>query len=260
MNIGFIGAGKCGMSLAKYFKSNGINVSGFYSRHNTCGNFPFLDLSELVNGSEVIFITVTDAQIENVWNGISKLDLADRIVCHTSGLVTSDVFKGANADNVCSMHPMLAFNSPDVSVDIISKAFFALEGGKNAISKVSSILDICKNSYKIIDKRDKAKYHAAACFASNFVVSVCEVAFSLLEDCGFMGDEARETLSPIMEYNMSNIINDGTEKAITGPAVRGDFKTIEEHLAVLGEYTDLYKRLTEVIFKMKGIKTVWEEQ
>lgn len=260
LSIGFIGAGKCGVSLANYFLCNGMDVSGFYSRHNTCGDFKFLPLLDLVNSSEIIFITVSDSQITNVWNDISRLDLGDKMICHTSGSNTSDIFSGANEENVCSVHPMLAFNSQNVSVNTISKAFFTLEGGENAVLKISQILTNCGNKFKVINKEDKAKYHAAACFASNFVVSVCTVAEHLLKDCGFSETEAREALIPIMENNMSNIISVGTKDAITGPAARGDIETIKAHLAVLGKYTDLYKELTDVIFKMKGIETIWEKQ
>ena len=260
MRIGFIGAGKCGVSLANYFRCNGFSISGFYSRHSMCGGFKFLPLLDLVNNSEIIFITVSDSQIINVWNDISRLNLGGKIICHTSGQNTSDIFIGADKNMVCSVHPMLTFNSTDVSVHAISKAFFTLEGGEDAISKISQILIKCKNRFKVINKEDKAKYHAAACFASNFVVSVCDVAFKMLYECGFSEDEARQALVPIMENNMSNIISVGTKKAVTGPAARGDMETIKKHLEVLGEYTDLYMELTDVIFKMKGIKKIWEKQ
>ena len=32
MQIGFIGAGKVGFSLGRYFAENGLTVSGYYSR------------------------------------------------------------------------------------------------------------------------------------------------------------------------------------------------------------------------------------
>ena len=40
--IGFIGAGKCGMSLAYYFRSKGVNVIGFSSRSNNTEDFEAL--------------------------------------------------------------------------------------------------------------------------------------------------------------------------------------------------------------------------
>ena len=32
MKVGFIGAGKVGFSLGKYFKEHGVDVTGYYSR------------------------------------------------------------------------------------------------------------------------------------------------------------------------------------------------------------------------------------
>ncbi|MGN0163984.1 MAG: Rossmann-like and DUF2520 domain-containing protein [Candidatus Ornithomonoglobus sp.] len=254
MKIGFIGAGKCGMSLAAYFAGNGIEVCGFSSRHKEENSgFDFYSAEELVKRSGIIFMTVTDAAISEVWQKIKRLDLENKIICHCSGSLTSEAFDGAKHENVCSIHPMLAFNSRSTSSDAIKKAFFTLEGGANAISVISKLLDKTGNKYKIIDKSCKAEYHAAACFASNFVVAVCERAEQHLESCGFSREEAHEALIPLMRNNMDNIIACGTRGAITGPAARGDMMTIEKHLGVMGADTELYKLLTDVIFEMKEI-------
>ena len=56
-----------------------------------------------------------------------------------------------------------------------------------------------------------------------------------------------------MKCNMDNILGVGCEKAITGPAARGDMATVEKHIEVLDERTsELYKELTNVIFDMKN--------
>ncbi|MGN0183237.1 MAG: Rossmann-like and DUF2520 domain-containing protein [Candidatus Ornithomonoglobus sp.] len=252
MKIGFIGAGKCGMSLAAYFAGKGIEICGFASRHAVKDSrFSFYSTNELVSKSNIIFITVTDTAIPKVWQEIRGLDLENKIICHCSGSLTSEVFDGANCENVCSVHPMLAFNSRNTSADAIEKAFFTLEGGKNAVNIISKLLDKTGNKCKIIDKSCKAEYHAAACFASNFVVAVCERAERHLESCGFSRKEAHEALIPLMRNNMDNIIACGTRGAITGPAARGDMMTIEKHLGVMEADTALYKLLTDVIFEMK---------
>ena len=74
IKFGFIGAGKVGFSLGKYLKENNINVIGYYSRklHSSQEAAFFTDtkhfenLNELVNNSDVIFITTPDSQIEQV--------------------------------------------------------------------------------------------------------------------------------------------------------------------------------------------------
>lgn len=250
--IGFIGAGKCGMSLAYYFRSKGVKISGFSSRSNNTEDFEFLSCGELARNSDIIFITVTDTAIPQIWNEIRHMDLNSKIICHCSGSVSSEVFKDANPETVCSVHPMLAFNGRHTSINAISKAFFTLEGGKTAVDKVSEILSICGNRFKVITSENKVKYHAAACFASNFVVSVCYEAVKLLSECGFSEEEGRNALSALMRCNMENIIDVGCEKAITGPAIRGDIVTLDRHMKVLNEKERiLYKALTDIIFEMK---------
>lgn len=256
MKTGFIGAGKCGMSLAAYFAGKGIEICGFASHHNVKDSiFAFYSINELVSKSDIMFITVTDTAICDVWQEIKGLDLKNKIICHCSGSLTSAVFEGANGENVCSVHPMLAFNSPNTPSDAIENAFFTLEGGAEAVKAVSKLLKIAGNRYKIIDRRYKAEYHAAACFASNFVVSVCEKAEEHLKNCGFTREEAHTALIPLMRNNMDNIIACGTHGAITGPAARGDMITIEKHLGVMGRDTELYKLLTDIIFEMREMKT-----
>lgn len=249
MKIGFIGAGKCGMSLAAYFKSRGIEISGFSSRSADTGEFHLLTPGELVKGSDIIFVTVTDRAIPKVWEKIKNFDLYGKIICHCSGSMTSDVF--TDAPSAASVHPMLAFNSRFTDIDAISQAFFTIEGGNEAVKTVAKLLEKTGNRYKVIAGVCKAEYHAAACFASNFVVSVCEKAQQHLMNCGFSRDEAHKSLIPLMQNNMNNIISDGTMGAITGPAARGDMVTINKHLEVMGTDAELYKLLTKVILNMK---------
>lgn len=247
--IGFIGAGRCGTSLARYFKEKGAAVSGFYSLSCRDNGFLLMTPEELFKSSDMIFITVTDSMIGDVWKKVRLFDSPDKIICHCSGSLTTEVFEGAEYDRVCSVHPMLAFNSRDTSAEEISRAFFTLEGGGSAVAAVSGLLDYTANSYRIIRREDKAKYHAAACFASNFVVAVCEKAEELLLQCGFDRGEAHSALAPLMKNNMDNILRCGTAGAVTGPAVRRDMITIKKHIEALGSDAGLYKLLTDILMK-----------
>ena len=140
--IGFIGAGKCGMSLAYYFRSKGVNVIGFSSRSNNTEDFELYSREKLINNSDIIFITTNDDNIQTVWNKIKDMNLKEKIICHCSGSVSSEIFKGADSENVCSVHPMLAFNSKHTSLNAISNAFFTVEGGGKAVDTVSEILSL----------------------------------------------------------------------------------------------------------------------
>ncbi len=137
------------MSLAYYFRSKGVNVIGFSSRSNNTEDFELYSREKLINNSDIIFITTNDDNIQTVWNKIKDMNLKEKIICHCSGSVSSEIFKGADSENVCSVHPMLAFNSKHTSLNAISNAFFTVEGGGKAVDTVSEIL----SHYAVTDLR-----------------------------------------------------------------------------------------------------------
>lgn len=100
--IGFIGAGRVGFTLGRYFVENGLNVSGYYSRtyEHAVSASQFTDsksyktIDELIAASSIIFITVNDSQIQTVWELCKKSDLTNKILCHCSGAMTASVFSG----------------------------------------------------------------------------------------------------------------------------------------------------------------------
>jgi predicted short-subunit dehydrogenase-like oxidoreductase (DUF2520 family) len=71
----------------------------------------------------------------------------------------------------------------------------------------------------------RALYHAAAAIASNYLVTLREIAGSLIEAAGAPG----EALDPLMR----SVIENGFE--LTGPIARGDWETVERHLDALRE-------------------------
>ena len=71
------------------------------------------------------------------------------------------------------------------------------------------------------DKR--AAYHAGAAIASNYLVTLRRAAGSLLEAAG----APPEALDPLMRRTIEN----GFE--LTGPIARGDWKTVDAHLAAI---------------------------
>ena len=69
----------------------------------------------------------------------------------------------------------------------------------------------------------RAAYHAGAAIASNYLVTLRHAAGALLEAAG----APPEALDPLMR----GVIETGFE--LTGPIARGDWETVERHLAVI---------------------------
>ena len=76
--------------------------------------------------------------------------------------------------------------------------------------------------FRLSDDR-RALYHAGAAIASNFLVTLERAAAQLFEDAG----APPEALVPLMTRTIEN----GFE--LTGPIARGDWETVERHLAAI---------------------------
>lgn len=86
---------------------------------------------------------------------------------------------------------------------------------------------------------DRALYHAAAVIGGNYLVTLHEVAGRLLDEVG----APAEAIVPLMTRTIENGFD------LTGPIARGDWATVEAHLAVLEErapdLVPLYRALAE---------------
>ena len=97
MKIGFIGAGKVGFSLGKYFAENGMEISGYFSRSENsakeAAEFTFSDFfdscEKLINASDTVFLTVPDGAICETYLALPKDMLNGKQLCHCSGAMQS---------------------------------------------------------------------------------------------------------------------------------------------------------------------------
>jgi predicted short-subunit dehydrogenase-like oxidoreductase (DUF2520 family) len=82
---------------------------------------------------------------------------------------------------------------------------------------------------------DEAKplYHAAAVFASNYLVVVEALAEELFRTAGV--ENAMEKLTPLARVSLERALAMGPADALTGPAARGDVGTLARNLWALGE-------------------------
>ena len=137
MQIGIIGAGKVGTTLGKYAKRHGACVTGFYSRTKSSGQesaeftgtkyFETLDL--LMEASDTLFITTTDAEIGKVWDCIAEKNVKGKVICHFSGSLSSDIFSNWEETGayVCSVHPIYAFTDKFTAYQNLTGAAFAAD-------------------------------------------------------------------------------------------------------------------------------------
>lgn len=261
MKIGFIGAGKVGFSLGKYFAKHNIYVTGYYSKNVNSSKEAalftvtsyFSEIEELVKQSDIIFITTSDGAIQEVWNSIKEMSIKDKIVCHCSGSLSSDIFSNREYHNVYgySVHPIYAFSDKYNSHLNLKEATITIEGDKKHLSTIKGLFEQLGNKVKIISRENKAIYHAASVFVSNHIISLVQTSVELLNKCGFSEQEAIDSLFPLILNNINNIGTKGVVNSLTGPVERCDIGTVAKHLNSLDdEEKEIYRLLSKKLIKI----------
>nr|WP_297713412.1 Rossmann-like and DUF2520 domain-containing protein [Clostridium sp.] len=265
IKFGFIGAGKVGFSLGKYLKENNIDVSGYYSKsqHSSkeaaifTNTRQYNNLEDLIKNSDAIFITTPDNQIADVWSEIKRLPIKEKLICHCSGSISSEVFSNINNHGAYgySIHPMFAISDKYNSYKNLSQAFITIEGHEKHIKYLKRLFLHLGNDVTIINKENKILYHASSVTVSNLVLGLINNGINYLEECGFTQEMAIKALYPLIENNLRNVKERGAVNSLTGPIERGDLSTVINHLNVIPEEDkELYRLLSKNILKIAKIK------
>lgn len=265
IKIGFIGAGKVGFSLGKYLKINNVTVTGYYSMNEDSskkasiftGTKQFNNLNEIINESDTIFITTPDGEIKSVWNEIKELSIKNKVICHCSGSLSSQIFSDINQYGAYgySIHPMFAISDKYNSYKSLNEAFITIEGHSKYREEFYNLISSLGNGVLVIDKNNKPLYHAASVTVSNLVLGLINTAVKQLKQCGFEEKMAIRALEPLIFFNVENIRDKGIVSSLTGPIERGDIKTIENNCNALNNDDEiLYKLLSKNVLEIAKIK------
>ncbi len=134
---------------------------------------------------------------------------------------------------------------PATGAERLRGACFAFEGDAAARPTAEAIVASAAGRLLDLHAADRARYHAACVFASNYLVACVAIATQLLaESTGIGRDEAARALEPLWRGAMANLETLGPVRALTGPVTRGDVETVRAHLAALdGGVRDAYAAL-----------------
>lgn len=251
--------------MGKYLRENNLDISGYYSKsqHSSkeaaifTNTRQYNNLEDLIIDSDAIFITTPDGEISRVWSEIKKLPIKEKLICHCSGSISSEIFSNINNHGAYgySIHPMFAISDKYNSYKDLSQAFITIEGHEKHIEYFKLLFSNLGNDIAIINKDNKALYHAASVTVSNLVLGLINNGVNYLEECGFTKEMAIKALYPLIEFNLKNIREKGTINSLTGPIERGDLSTVINHLNVLREEDkELYRLLSKNILKIAKVK------
>ena len=227
--------------------------------------------------SNCIFICTPDDEIKNACNEIFKAgetfhevekkkgssiktinsfkNPEEISVFHFSGSKKIDVLDSAlkaGASAAC-MHPLKSFIDSKEAVKTLENTLYGVTYDKND-KKIKKIIGILSKTLKgrtiFIENDKKTLYHACACIASNYLVSLMDFAIDAGSEVGLDPAIFLSGLVNLSEGTLLNIKKLGTNKALTGPIARGDTGTISGHIEKIKELKrDDVKELYEVMGK-----------
>lgn len=194
-----------------------------------------------------LLVAVPDAAVAAVAARLAEAPLPPGIpVLHLSGSLGLDVLEplARRGCSVGGLHPLCAVADPVEGVQRLRGAAYGVEGEGAARELAERIVRAAGGTALPLEAGSRAIYHAAAVFASNYLVALLAAAERLMERAGVPAGRVREALVELAEGAVENVRHQGPAEALTGPVARGDAQTVLLHLSRLsGDERTLYSLL-----------------
>jgi predicted short-subunit dehydrogenase-like oxidoreductase (DUF2520 family) len=197
---------------------------------------PFLPEAEAARTGDLVLVAVPDDAIEPT---VVRLAEAAAFrpgawAAHVSGAAGLEVLAPAAAAGArrLAIHPLQTVPDVEAALDRIPGSMMAVTAEDDEGLALGDRLaaDVGAHPFHLADER-RPLYHAAAVFASNYVVTAAGIAEELFRAAGVPDPGA--ALLPLARASLDNVGRLGPSRALTGPAVRGDAGTIERNLEAL---------------------------
>ena len=252
--ISIVGAGNVAFRMALFLQAAGHHVECVCARdlekadkvvralkRSGSNTVAITDYNQLPQ-SDITIIAVSDNAIGQV---AAQLPHKDAFIVHTSGATAMKVLQDAGLQNTGVFYPLMTLSmSKDLDIRLVP---FLLESqNKTGEEVLVNLVNSLKAEYKMCDSAKRLQFHTAAIFATNVINYSLSLAYDIASPVfTFLLPSAIESVRKAFLQNPVS--------AQTGPARRGDTRTIEKHREVLSdekfqEHLEVYNFLTQKIF------------
>ena len=247
--IAIIGTGNVAYSLCKILKSKEIEPFCVFARNSDKAEKVHEDLGvEVVSSydkvleSDLAIIAVKDDAI---------LDVATHLIdykglaVHTSGTQSSEILNKIERYGV--LYPLQTMSkNREIAFDDVPLLIYA--NSPEDLIRLDGFAHHLSSKVEYCDDEQRKMIHLAAVFVSNFTNVMLGVGDKLLKENGL----SVNLMYPLVKEMMQKSFEISPEKALTGPARRGDFETIkkqEEMLYKNPKELEIYRVLTNYIIE-----------
>ncbi len=213
--IAVVGAGRLGTALHRALVAAGFDAA-----------VAPLGRGARAAGVEVVFLCVPDREIAAAAGLIEHGPL----VVHCSGASSVDLVAGAGHARRGVLHPLMSVPHGEASLEGACAAIRATSRADAArLRQIAQVLGMVPID---VAEEDRTAYHAAASLASNALVALQVAAAELAATAGVPAS----ALMPLARASLAQVGADGPA-ALTGPAARGDWATVDAQRAAVAERT-----------------------
>ncbi len=230
-----------------FFESENVAVVQVYN-HNADSLKPFSEKTQTTNSldeleeADVYLICAKDDAIKDL---AEKMPYRNKLIAHTSGSLP--LLNVSTKNGV--FYPLQTF-SKEVFVDV-SKIPFCIEASdENSLKILRHLAESISDKIYTISTEQRKILHLAAVFVCNFTNHL----YSIGEEICVKNQVPFEILHALITETARKATVASPEKIQTGPAVRNDLETIEQHLSQLKnpDFKEIYILLTQSIQEKNG--------
>lgn len=257
--LNLVGAGHVGRALGRLFATAGVftvqdiltrSAAGAQAAADFIGAGRACATLAQMRPARVWMLAVGDDAIGPACAALAGSgQLAGAVVFHCSGAKASGELQAAREAGalVASVHPVRSFADPQAVAADFAGTFCGIEGDAEALALLEPAFGAIGARLVRIDPAAKAVYHAAAVFASNYLVTVVDAALRAYEAAGVPADVARELARPLALETLANVFRLGPEAALSGPVARGDFATVARQQEAVARWDAATGRLYQAL-------------
>ncbi len=256
LKISFIGFGSVAKHLsATLFKSNKVEIVQVYNRSvksdikktsKAFGCHFTTNIQHITPNADMYFICVSDDAIKDVSKQLASLKLKG-LVIHISGTVELKAIQTASK-NIGVFYPLYSF-AHATNIDWEGIPVFTESNSKTSLTVLKQICSILNTKNYSLNSENRLQLHLAAVIANNFTNALFNEAYKIVEQNTSLNP--KQILLPIIEQAILNLNTHHPKLLQTGPAKRGDKKTISKHQQLIKhkQLEQVYKAVTKLIEK-----------
>ena len=245
--IAIIGPGRMGLALGGALVQAGeVAKLTYFGRSPGPPPHPLLEsegvdyrigYGPLDEETKILILAVPDDALHDVANQVARLGPAPSpcVAFHLSGALSTDVLTPLHTAGyiVGSLHPLQTVADPWSGAARLRGCAYALAGAPGALTEARELVAALEGQPLVIPPALRPLYHAAAVFASNYVLAAAAAVARVLAEAGITEEDAVAATLPLMRGTMDNLEQLGLGAALTGPVARGDVDTVRLHLSRL---------------------------